>query len=174
VDDLPSRRSLRCWSRKQVRLMTGEMGRSFVVGYGSDGGPRFAHHRASTCPGDGGACNWDTYWSDSPNGEALIGALVGGPNAEEEYKDSRLNYIQNLVSIEYNAGGSLAAAAARLPQVAAAGLPGAAGLPSGARCRAPAALPARARELAGRAASGALGASSPPALAHGASQASPP
>jgi hypothetical protein len=106
VDDLPSRRSLRCWSRKQVKLMTSELGRSFVVGYGDDGGPRFIHHRASSCGGDGSsACNWDTYWSDLPNGEALIGALVSGPSAEEEYRDSRLDYIQNLVSIEYNAGG---------------------------------------------------------------------
>jgi hypothetical protein len=105
VDDAPSRRSLRCWSRKQIKLMTFEMGRSFVVGYGDDGGPRNVHHRASTCQGGtASACGWDLYNSASPNGVQLIGALVGGPSATERYNDSRLNYVQNLVSIEYNAG----------------------------------------------------------------------
>ncbi len=151
--------------------MTGEMGRSFVVGYGSDGGPRFIHHRASSCAGFGGsACNWDTYWADSPNGEALIGALVGGPNGEEEFKDSRLNYIQNLVSIEYNAGGSHSCCCS----LAAPRPPGAARQRSSACRRAPVALPTRAQSRAGSAARmGARGPSSPLTPARAASQASP-
>ena len=41
----------------------------------------------------------------------LYGALVGGPNENDEYTDDRKDYIANEVACDYNAGwqGTLAA-----------------------------------------------------------------
>jgi hypothetical protein len=42
--------------------------------------------------------------------QTLYGALVGGPDKSDKYTDSRTNYVQNEVTIDYNAGftGALA------------------------------------------------------------------
>ena len=42
--------------------------------------------------------------TSSPNAFTLFGALVGGPNGQDQYHDSRNDYIANEVAIDYNAG----------------------------------------------------------------------
>jgi endoglucanase len=43
-------------------------------------------------------------YSDQPNYWILYGALVGGPNQNDQYADKREDYVMNEVAIDYNAG----------------------------------------------------------------------
>jgi endoglucanase len=69
-----------------------EYGMSFVVGYG-DNSPEHPHHRNSAVLG-----------------EPLVGALVGGPSADDAdgfgagYNDDMDDYVHNEVAIDYNTG----------------------------------------------------------------------
>jgi len=49
--------------------------------------------------------------SPNPNYHVLTGALVGGPDENDNYVDDRTNYVQNEVSTDYNAGFQSALAA---------------------------------------------------------------
>ena len=92
------------FSRKQIHLLLGDAGRSFVIGFGKNY-PTRPHHRSSSCPDYPEVCNWNHYYTLQPNPKILYGALVGGPrNRTGYYKDSRTSYISNEVSLDYNAG----------------------------------------------------------------------
>ncbi len=39
-----------------------------------------------------------------PNLQVLTGALVGGPDGNNSYKDARDHFIHNEVTMDYNAG----------------------------------------------------------------------
>jgi endoglucanase len=73
-------------------------GRSFQIGFGANP-PRNPHHR--TAHGS---------WTDSIDNPALsrhvlYGALVGGPKAaDDQYTDSRNDFVMNEVATDYNAG----------------------------------------------------------------------
>ena len=45
-----------------------------------------------------------------PNPQVIAGALVGGPNDQDQYADKRADYVANEVAVDYNAGftGALA------------------------------------------------------------------
>ena len=58
----------------------------------------------SACPNAGQSCGWEFYNSGSPNSHTLVGALVGGPDQNGVYTDTRQNELGNSVMIEYNAG----------------------------------------------------------------------
>nr|KAG5688840.1 hypothetical protein BaRGS_004517 [Batillaria attramentaria] len=49
--------------------------------------------------------------SNKPNVHTLYGALVGGPDQGDGYKDQRSNYVSNEVACDYNAGFQTAVAA---------------------------------------------------------------
>ena len=49
-------------------------------------------------------CTWDDYDAATPNPNVLTGALVGGPDDNDNYADKRDDYIQNQVTCDYNAG----------------------------------------------------------------------
>lgn len=73
--------------------------RSYVIGYG-DNYPKNPHHR--TAHGS---------WSNDSNNPAqsrnlLIGALVGGPDENDNWQDDRNDWVTNEVAIGYNAGFS--------------------------------------------------------------------
>lgn len=91
------------FARKQIHYMLGDSGRSFVVGYGKNP-PERPHHRSSSCPLAPTACTWDNFNSPDPNPQTLYGALVGGPGKNDEYVDSRKDFIENEVATDYNAG----------------------------------------------------------------------
>ena len=57
----------------------------------------------SSCPNRPATCDWNTYNSPSPNAQTLWGALVGGPDASDNYVDTRTNYQSNEVATDYNA-----------------------------------------------------------------------
>ncbi len=78
---------------------------SYVVGMGNKWS-QHPHHRAAQ-GGQGYADNANTY----PAKYVLLGALIGGPDNKDEYKDSVHEYQYTEVAIDYNAGfvGALAA-----------------------------------------------------------------
>nr|BAX09271.1 beta-1,4-endoglucanase [Aplysia kurodai] len=78
---------------------------SYAIGYGSKY-PLRPHHRGSSCPSHG-HCNKDAH---GPNPHVLLGAVVGGPNADDSYTDVRSDYTHNEVATDYNCGfqGALA------------------------------------------------------------------
>ena len=53
--------------------------------------PKMVPHRAASCVAAANAppCGWDAYESVSPNPNVLYGALVGGPDAQDNFVDSR-------------------------------------------------------------------------------------
>ena len=102
--------SLRCggapqllsFARSQVDYILGaNPGRmSYMVGYG----PKFpaeVHHRGSSVPSiksspgkitcKGG---FDYFSKSTPNPNVLVGAIVGGPDGNDHYNDSRQNFQQ--------------------------------------------------------------------------------
>lgn len=49
-------------------------------------------------------CSWANNEVKAPNPHTLYGALVGGPDGNDVYTDSRNNFINNEVACDYNAG----------------------------------------------------------------------
>lgn len=95
----PSAKAKTYWefAVKQTDYALGSTGRSFVVGYGENP-PEHPHHR--TAQGS---------WADNMNEpnyhrHTLYGALVGGPDAGDNYNDSVSDYNKNEVACDYNAG----------------------------------------------------------------------
>jgi hypothetical protein len=59
---------------------------------------------SSSCPSRPATCDWNAFNSPSPNPQLLTGALVGGPDQNDNYEDNRGDYIKNEVATDYNAG----------------------------------------------------------------------
>nr|XP_006822155.1 PREDICTED: uncharacterized protein LOC102805135 [Saccoglossus kowalevskii] len=93
----------RNWAKSQVDYVLGYTGRSFVVGYGVNP-PVQPHHRGSSCPDEPAPCGAGYLGLAAPNPQVLYGAMVGGPGANDNYKDSRKDYFKNEVSLDFNAG----------------------------------------------------------------------
>ncbi len=114
----------RDWSKGQMKYILGDNsiasnGNSstcFVTGF-ADNSSKYVHHRAASGYANGESRNDARY--HSTNGHVLVGALVGGPNANGEYIDEMtgkdLIYQTNEVALDYNAG--LVGAAAGLYSV---------------------------------------------------------
>ena len=77
---------------------------SYLIGYGNKY-PQYPHHKSSACPKWGDHCGWET-WDDwnGPNPHILYGAMVGGPDKNDQYNDLRSDYVSNEVTTDYNAG----------------------------------------------------------------------
>ena len=72
-----------------------------MVGYGSKS-PQSPHHRGASCPAAPVHCPWDGV---QPFPNVLEGALVGGPGSpDDQYNDAVNDYIENEVTLDYNAG----------------------------------------------------------------------
>ncbi|VVC37058.1 Glycosyl hydrolases family 9, Asp/Glu active sites,Glycoside hydrolase family 9,Six-hairpin glycosidase- [Cinara cedri] len=101
------------FAREQINYMLGDGGQSYVVGFGENY-PQQPHHAASSCEDRPAPCNWDAYRSTKANPQILYGALVSGPDMNDNYKDLREEYIYNEVTLDYNAGFQSAVAGLRL------------------------------------------------------------
>ena len=79
---------------------------SYMVGFG-DNYPKFPHHRASSGRLEGPPA--DEHKS-MPQRHILYGALVGGPDMNDEYNDDVDDYVYTETGLDYNAGivGALA------------------------------------------------------------------
>jgi hypothetical protein len=91
------------FTQKQINYILGDGGRSLVVGFGNNP-PQRPHHRGSSCPDMPAPCSWDAFNSPNPNPQTLSGALVGGPNQQDQYTDDRADFQSNEVATDYNAG----------------------------------------------------------------------
>lgn len=93
------------WAKTQMDYILGDnpLGRSYEVGY-SDNYAMHPHHRA--------AHGSKTLNMDVPeqHRHTLWGALVGGPDSEDQHNDETTDYISNEVAVDYNAAfvGALA------------------------------------------------------------------
>lgn len=89
----------------QINYILGEnpSRRSYLIGYGENY-PQNPHHR--TAHG-----SWlDTMTQPAETRNLLMGALVGGPDGQDNWQDDRKDWIRNEVGVTYNAGltGALA------------------------------------------------------------------
>ena len=93
------------FAEKQINYILGAnpQQRSYVVGFGNNY-PTQPHHRTS-----------HGSWANSPtipekSRHILYGALVGGPDKNDNYKDERSNFMMGEVTTDYNAAftGTLA------------------------------------------------------------------
>ena len=91
------------FARKQIGLMLGDTGRSYVVGFGKKF-PLQPYHSGASCPKGSAPCGWDRLSFDGPNPNILYGALVGGPDKDGSYEDKRSDFVKNDVTLNYNAG----------------------------------------------------------------------
>jgi hypothetical protein len=93
------------WTVSQMKYIMGNnpLSRSYIVGYGSNYA-KHPHHRAA----HGSSTN--SMFDPVNHKHILYGALVGGPGASDEHKDSTNDFVYNEVAIDYNAGlvGALA------------------------------------------------------------------
>lgn len=68
---------------------------SYVVGYG-ERYPTHVHHRGASIPSNVNSrgCTSANKYRDtkSPNPHVLVGAMVGGPDAQDRFSDVRTNY----------------------------------------------------------------------------------
>eukprot|EP00878_Enallax_costatus_P032996 GHUV01036361.1.p1 GENE.GHUV01036361.1~~GHUV01036361.1.p1 ORF type:complete len:360 (+),score=63.97 GHUV01036361.1:108-1187(+) len=97
-----------CFARKQARTMLGEGGQSYVVGIGSNP-PCRPHHRAASCVAASSPtqpCDCTAYFNTGCNPNTIYGALVGGPNQNDEFTDTRWDYQSAEVALDWNAGFS--------------------------------------------------------------------
>ncbi|WP_010248355.1 glycoside hydrolase family 48 protein [Acetivibrio cellulolyticus] len=85
------------FAENQANYALGSSGRSFVVGFGKTS-PQHPHHRTS----HGSWANSQTI--PDKHMHTLYGALVGGPDAADSYKDEINDYVCNEVACDYNAG----------------------------------------------------------------------
>jgi len=93
----------RQFAKNQIGYILGDTGRSFVVGIGVNP-PLKPHHRAASCPDAPAGCDYWAFQSPAANPHILTGALVGGPDKSDSYKDARDDYVHNEVAVDYNAG----------------------------------------------------------------------
>ncbi|CAF1040180.1 unnamed protein product [Adineta steineri] len=91
------------FATQQINYILGDSGRSYVIGFGQNY-PQRPHHVSSSCPDRPAVCNWDAFSDPNPNPQLLIGALVGGPDENDNYEDRRDDYVMNEVTTDYNAG----------------------------------------------------------------------
>lgn len=80
---------------------------SYIVGYG-DRYPVQVHHRSASIPWNNQPYNCDDgkRWLNSkdPNPQVLLGAMVGGPDTNDNFMDQRTNQKFTEPSIASNAG----------------------------------------------------------------------
>ena len=80
-----------------------------MVGYGTKY-PRRPHHRGASCPVDmSKVCDYSYAMKKDDNPTVHWGAIVGGPDRHDGFKDDRLYYKQSEVALDFNAGFQTAA-----------------------------------------------------------------
>ncbi|KQJ83374.1 endoglucanase 12 [Brachypodium distachyon] len=100
---------LRNFAKSQLNYILGDNPKkmSYVVGYGKKY-PRRLHHRGASTPKNGVkySCTGGNKWRDAKGSDpnVLTGAMVGGPDKNDQFKDARISYAQNEPTLVGNAG----------------------------------------------------------------------
>ncbi|GAA0156864.1 hypothetical protein LIER_14253 [Lithospermum erythrorhizon] len=109
--DLISPSDVFAFAKSQVDYILGSnpSGMSYIVGFGGNY-PNKVHHRGASMVSykeskgfigcTQGYDKW--YWRGDPNPNILVGALVGGPDSDDQFNDRRGNYVQT-EACTYNA-----------------------------------------------------------------------
>ncbi|CAO2832625.1 unnamed protein product [Amaranthus hypochondriacus] len=86
---------LRAFAKSQVEYILGKnpLKMSYIVGFGNKY-PKHVHHRAASIPYKNGvkySCKGGFKWRNSkkPNPNTIVGAMVGGPDRFDKFKDNR-------------------------------------------------------------------------------------
>ncbi|XP_078336969.1 uncharacterized protein LOC111132482 [Crassostrea virginica] len=111
VDEKFGGEDIKIWALKQINYMLGDNKEkmSYQIGYGNKY-PTKPYHRASSCPDPPSSpCGWDNINNPGPSPQILKGALVGGPDVND-------NYADNHVGCDFNAGFQSALADAAYSQ----------------------------------------------------------
>ncbi|KAK9052795.1 hypothetical protein SSX86_029425 [Deinandra increscens subsp. villosa] len=101
--------TLRDFATSQMDYILGKnpMKMSYVVGHG-DKFPRHVHHRGASIPNNKVkySCKGGFSWlsSGKPNPNNITGAMVGGPDRFDKYRDVRSNYSYTEPTLAGNAG----------------------------------------------------------------------
>jgi len=84
------------WAKSQMEYLMGDnpLGRAYIVGY-NENAAKYPHHRA--------ASGLTKCEDTDKHRYVLYGALVGGPDANDQHIDETKDYIYNEVTIDYNA-----------------------------------------------------------------------
>lgn len=84
------------WAKSQMEYIMGNnpMGRSYIVGY-NENSAKFPHHRAASGLTKAEDTDEHRY--------VLYGALVGGPDDNDNHSDTTADWVLNEVTIDYNA-----------------------------------------------------------------------
>ncbi|XP_047176438.1 endoglucanase 1-like [Vigna umbellata] len=112
-------------AKTQVDYILGDNPRkmSYMVGFGENY-PKHVHHRGSSLPSVRSrtqhiSCNegFQYLYAGSPNPNELVGAIVGGPDSNDNFSDDRNNYQQSEPATYINAPfvGALAYFSAKPP-----------------------------------------------------------
>ncbi|KAH0747287.1 hypothetical protein KY285_008944 [Solanum tuberosum] len=100
---------LRSFATFQMNYILGEnpLKMSYIVGYG-DKFPNHAHHRGASIPTGKRkySCTGGWRWRDTknPNVHNITGAMVGGPDKFDKFKDVRTNFSYTEPTLAGNAG----------------------------------------------------------------------
>ncbi|KAI9181974.1 hypothetical protein LWI28_020655 [Acer negundo] len=101
-------KDLRSFARTQMDYILGKNPRrmSYVVGFGNHF-PQYVLHRGASIPKNKKtSCQAGQKWRDSlePNPNIIVGAMVGGPDRKDGFRDSRSNYNYTEPTIAGNVG----------------------------------------------------------------------
>ncbi|CAD6260403.1 unnamed protein product [Miscanthus lutarioriparius] len=100
---------LRAFAKSQVNYILGDNPRkmSYVVGFGNKY-PRHVHHRGASTPHNRVkySCTGGYKWRDTKkaNPNVITGAMVGGPDRNDRFNDSRMAFGQTEPTLVGNAG----------------------------------------------------------------------
>lgn len=100
---------LRSFATSQMNYILGAnpMNMSYVVGYGTKF-PKHVHHRGASIPNDNKkySCKagWTWFNRPNPNPNTITGAMVGGPDKFDKFRDVRSNYSHTEPTMAANAG----------------------------------------------------------------------
>ncbi|KAK6156435.1 hypothetical protein DH2020_010683 [Rehmannia glutinosa] len=100
---------LKDFATSQMNYILGSnpLNMSYVVGHGPKF-PRHVHHRGASIPKDRTkySCAGGWRWRDAktPNPNTIAGAMVGGPDHFDKFKDVRTNYSYTEPTVAGNAG----------------------------------------------------------------------
>jgi endoglucanase len=116
ITDTTKQTRYRNFAERQINYMLGDnpTQRSYMIGFGTNP-VRTPHHRTAYGPWVG----WENYnkggsmYQPLPR-HTIYGAIVGGPNLQDQFTEDATNYVTNEVAIDYNAG--LTGALAKLVQ----------------------------------------------------------
>lgn len=105
MGDPAKKAGYQAFAESQIDYILGDNpnGRSYLMGFGVNP-PINPHHRT------GHGAWYNDIKAPADNEHILTGALVGGPDARDNYEDDRTDYQRNEVALDYNAAliGSLA------------------------------------------------------------------